>query len=74
MDNKKTNISREDISKAINDEFGFSKKECQLIVSDIIEIIISPINNMVKVKQHVVLLGYILRAEEVYNFGDGYIC
>ncbi len=52
MDNKKNNLAREDISKAINDEFGFSKKECQLIVSDIIEIIISGLQNNGIVKIH----------------------
>ena len=37
MINKK-NISRDDIADTINQEFGFSRKECLDIVNDIFEI------------------------------------
>ena len=50
MINKK-NISRDDIADKINQEFGFSRKECLDIVNDIIEIIIEGLNtnNLVKI-------------------------
>ena len=38
--NIKKNISRDEIADAINNEFGFSRKECLDIVNDIIELII----------------------------------
>ncbi len=50
MINKK-NISRDDIADTINEEFGFSRKECLDIVNDIFEIIIDGLNsdNIVKI-------------------------
>ena len=33
----KKNISRDDIANAINTEFGFSRKDCNDIVNDIID-------------------------------------
>ena len=51
MINKK-NISREDIADTINQEFGFSRKECLDIVNDIFEIIIDGLNSYNIVKIH----------------------
>ena len=48
----KKNISREDIANTINEEFGFSRKECLDIVNDIIEIIINGLNSKGIVKIH----------------------
>ena len=50
MINKK-NISRDDIADTINEEFGFSRKECLDIANDIFEIIIDGLNsdNIVKI-------------------------
>ena len=50
MINKK-NISRDDIADTINEEFGFSRKECLDIVNDIFEIIVNGLNsdNIVKI-------------------------
>ncbi len=46
------NITRDEIANAINQEFGFSKKECLDIVNDIIEIIIIGLINNGIVKIH----------------------
>ena len=45
------NITRDDISDYINQEFGLGKKDCKEIVNDIIESIISGIikNKVVKI-------------------------
>ena len=45
------NITRDDISDYINQEFGLAKKDCNEIVNDIIESIISGIikNKVVKI-------------------------
>ena len=51
MINKK-NISRDDIADTINNEFGFSRKECLDIVNDIFEIIIDGLNSYNIVKIH----------------------
>ena len=51
MINKK-NISRDEIADTINQEFGFSRKECLDIVNDIIEIIIEGLNLNNSVKIH----------------------
>ena len=48
----KKNISREEISDFINQEFGFSRKECLDIVNDIIEIIIEGLQTKNIVKIH----------------------
>ena len=46
------NISRDDIADTINNEFGFSRKECLDIVNDIFEIIIDGLNSYNIVKIH----------------------
>ena len=51
MINKK-NISRDEIADTINQEFGFSRKECLDFVNDIIEIIIEGLNVNNSVKIH----------------------
>ena len=51
MINKK-NISRDEIADTINQEFGFSRKECLDFVNDIIEIIIEGLNLNNSVKIH----------------------
>ena len=45
------NSSRDDIANAINQDFGFNKKQCLEIVNDIIEIIIDGLisNQIVKI-------------------------
>ena len=48
----KKNISRDDIADTINQEFGFSRKECLDIVNDIFEIIIDGLNSSNTVKIH----------------------
>ena len=46
------NITRDDIAEAINLDFGLSKKDCLNLVNDIIEIIISGLENNQIVKIH----------------------
>tara|TARA_Y100001970_G_C13905574_1_gene685879 strand:+ start:189 stop:482 length:294 start_codon:yes stop_codon:yes gene_type:complete len=46
------NITRDDIAEFINVEFGLSKKDCNDLVNDIIEEIISGLINSKKVKIH----------------------
>ncbi len=46
------NITRDDIAEAINLDFGLSKKDCLNLVNDIIEIIISGLENKQIVKIH----------------------
>ena len=48
----KQNISRDEIAEAIKSEFGFNRKLCLDIVSDIIEIIIDGLQNDKIVKIH----------------------
>lgn len=48
----KNNITREDISDFINQEFGLSKQDCNEIVNDIIEDIINGLTKSKKVKIH----------------------
>ena len=50
--NLKSNVSRDDIADAINEEFGYSRKECLEIVNDIIEIIIEGLQDKGIVKIH----------------------
>ena len=47
----KKNISRDDISETIYNQFGYSRKECLLIVNDIIDIIIEGLetNGIIKI-------------------------
>ena len=40
----KKNISRDDIANAINTEFGFSRKDCNDVVNNIIDIIFAFLN------------------------------
>ena len=46
------NITREDIAEFINQEFGLTKKDCNDLVNDIIEEIISGLNEHKVVKIH----------------------
>ena len=46
------NITRDDIAEYIYDEFGLTKKDCNDLVNDIIEEIISGLNNHQIVKIH----------------------
>ena len=48
----KQNISRDEIAEAMKSEFGFNRKLCLDIVSDIIEIIIEGLQNDKIVKIH----------------------
>ena len=48
----KQNISRDEIAEAMQNEFGFNRKQCLDIVNDIIEIIIEGLQNDKKVKIH----------------------
>ena len=48
----KQNISRDEIAEALKSEFGFNRKLCLDIVSDIIEIIIDGLQNDKIVKIH----------------------
>ena len=48
----KQNISRDEIAEAMKSEFGFNRKLCLDIVSDIIEIIIDGLQNDKIVKIH----------------------
>ena len=50
--NIKKNISRDDIAETINNEFGYSRKECLEIVNDIIDIIINGLETNGMVKLH----------------------
>ena len=49
---EKKNISRDEIAETINNEFGFSRKECLDIVNDIIDIIVSGLETDGYVKIH----------------------
>ena len=46
------NITRDEIAETINLDFGLSKKDCLNLVNDIIEIIISGLENNQIVKIH----------------------
>ena len=46
------NITRDDIAEFINTEFGLSKKDCNDLVNNIIDEIISGLINSKKVKIH----------------------
>ena len=46
------NISREDIANSINNEFGFSRKECLDFVNEIVDIIIDGLEKSEIVKIH----------------------
>ena len=48
----KQNISRDEIAEAMKSEFGFNRKLCLDIVSDIIDIIIEGLQTEKKVKIH----------------------
>ena len=48
----KQNISRDEIAQAMQNEFGFNRKQCLDIVNDIIDIIIKGLQNDKKVKIH----------------------
>ena len=48
----KHNISRDEIAEAMKNEFGFNRKLCLDIVSDIIDIIIEGLQSEKKVKIH----------------------
>ena len=48
----KQNISRDEIAEAMQNEFGFNRKQCLDIVNDIIDIIIEGLQNDKKVKIH----------------------
>ena len=48
----KKNISRDDIANAINIEFGFSRKDCNDVVNNIIDIIIDGLTYSNYVKIH----------------------
>tara|TARA_B100001057_G_scaffold140195_1_gene139853 strand:+ start:1771 stop:2076 length:306 start_codon:yes stop_codon:yes gene_type:complete len=49
---EKQNISRDEIAESIKSEFGFNRKLCLDIVSDIIEIIIEGLQSDKQVKIH----------------------
>tara|TARA_Y200000002_G_scaffold61928_1_gene47115 strand:+ start:191 stop:496 length:306 start_codon:yes stop_codon:yes gene_type:complete len=48
----KQNISRNEIAEAMQNEFGFNRKQCLDIVNDIIDIVIEGLQNDKKVKIH----------------------
>ena len=48
----KLNISRDEIAEAMQNEFGFNRKQCLDIVNDIINIIIDGLQSDKKVKIH----------------------
>ena len=48
----KLNITRDDIAETIHNDFGLSKKDCLILVHDIIHIIISGLNEKGLVKIH----------------------
>ena len=48
----KFNISRDEIAEAMQNEYGFNRKQCLDIVNDIIDIIIEGLQNDKKVKIH----------------------
>ena len=48
----KQNISRDEIAEAMQNEFGFNRKQCLDIVNDIIDIIIEGLQKDKKVKIH----------------------
>ena len=48
----KINISRDEIAEAMQNEFGFNRKQCLDIVNDIIDIIIDGLQSDKKVKIH----------------------
>ena len=48
----KQNISRDEIAEAMKSEFGFNRKLCLDIVSDIIDLIIEGLQSEKKVKIH----------------------
>lgn len=55
MENK-NNFTREDISESLHNEFGLTKKDCILLVNDILDIIIEGLK----------INGYI----KIHNFGS----
>ncbi|PPR44554.1 MAG: Integration host factor subunit alpha [Alphaproteobacteria bacterium MarineAlpha5_Bin8] len=46
------NITRDDIAEFIHDEFGLTKKDCNLLVNDIVDEIIDGLNKKKIVKIH----------------------
>ena len=46
------NFTREDISESLHNEFGLTKKDCIILVNDILEIIIDGLKNNGYVKIH----------------------
>tara|TARA_X000000368_G_C22783790_1_gene602733 strand:+ start:224 stop:526 length:303 start_codon:yes stop_codon:yes gene_type:complete len=46
------NFTREDIAESLHNEFGLTKKDCILLVNDILEIIIEGLKNNGFVKIH----------------------
>ena len=48
----KQNISRDEIAEAMQNEFGFNRRQCLDIVNDIVEIIIDGLQSDKKVKIH----------------------
>ena len=48
----KHNISRDEIAQAMQNQFGFNRKQCLDIVNDIIEIVIEGLQRDKKVKIH----------------------
>jgi len=48
----KHNISRDEIAEAMQNEFGFNRKQCLDIVNDIVDIIIEGLQSDEKVKIH----------------------
>ena len=51
MENNK-NYTREDIAKTLHNEFGLTKKDCNIFVNDILDIIIEGLNSNGYVKIH----------------------
>ena len=46
------NITRDDIAEFIHDEFGLTKKDCNLLVNDIVDQVIDGLNEKKIVKIH----------------------
>ena len=51
MENNK-NYTREDIAQTLHNEFGLTKKDCNIFVNDILDIIIEGLNSNGYVKIH----------------------